>query len=292
MAGRVEVIPQSPALGAEIRGVDLALPLDDAASAALHHAFLDHHVIVLRNQDLTPHQLLDVAGRFGTPSDYPMVKGLPECPKVTAVIKEPHETMVFGAGWHSDTSYLQEPPLATLLLAKEIPAIGGDTLFANMCLAYEGLSDGMKALLDGLDAVNTSAVALGNRKKRGSDASIQATALDHELSAEHPVVLSIPETGRKALYVNEDHTRHFKDMTREESLPLITYLCRQAVRPELTVRLRWEVGTLTVWDNRCAQHYPLNDYHGHRRVMHRVTVAGGRPSGQADRTPSKRRATG
>ena len=288
MARRLEVVPQSPALGAEIRGVDLFRPLDDETFAAIHRAFLDRHVIFLRNQSLTPHQLLDFASRFGTPNDYPMVKGLPECPKVTAVIKEPHETINFGADWHSDTTYLEEPPLATLLLAKEIPAIGGDTLFANMYLAYEGLSKGMQALLDGLGAINTSAVALSNLEKRGPNTSIKTTAIDHELCAEHPVVFSVPETGRKALYINEGHTRHFKDMTREESLPLITYLCRQAVRPELTFRLRWEVGTLTIWDNRCTQHYPLNDYHGYRRMMLRVTVAGGRPSVQANQVSSKR----
>ena len=161
MAWRVEVVPQSPALGAEIRGVDLSQPLDDETFEAIHRAFLDHQVIFLRDQNLTPPQQLDFASRFGTPNDYPMAEGLPECPKITAIIKEPDETINFGGEcWHSDTTYLEEPPLATIVFAMEIPAIGGDTLFANMYLAYEGVSEGMKALLDGLTAINTSAQSL------------------------------------------------------------------------------------------------------------------------------------
>ena len=293
MAWRVEVVPQSPALGAEIRGVDLSQPLDDETFEAIHRAFLDHQVIFLRDQNLTPPQQLDFASRFGTPNDYPMAEGLPECPKITAIIKEPDETINFGGEcWHSDTTYLEEPPLATIVFAMEIPAIGGDTLFANMYLAYEGVSEGMKALLDGLTAINTSAQSLGHRKQRGPYSSIKSTNVDSVLSAEHPVALTVPDTGRKALYINEGHTDHFKDMTREESLPLITYLCRQAVRPELTFRLRWENGTLTIWDNRCTQHFALNDYHGYRRVMHRVTVAGARPAAEADPLSSRRRSTG
>ena len=279
----VEVFPQSGALGAEIGGVDLSEPLDDATFEAIHRAFLDHQVIFLRGQSLTPLELRSFALRFGTPNDYPFAEGLPECPEVISLVKEPHETTNFGGHWHSDTTYLETPPLATILHAKDVPVAGGDTLFANMYLAYDSLSGGMKTLLGGLTAVNIAASPdfskLVAREERDGYASINVRNLDRlDMSAEHPVVRTHPETGRKALYINETHTSNLKDMTPEESLPIIGYVCRQATRPEHTFRLRWEEGMLTVWDNRCVQHYALNDYHGHRRVMHRMTVAGERPA--------------
>lgn len=292
MTSRVEVVRQSNALGAEVRGVDLAKPLDDKTFDAILRAFVDHQVIFLRNQNIMPQQELAFASRFGEPHDYPFAEGLPECPKVMPVIKEPHEGINFGNQWHSDTSYLAEPPLATVLYCKEMPACGGDTLFSNMYLAYDALSEGMKALLDKLTAGNTASLL---SYERGLHASVKVKNVDrqHETEAKHPVVRIHPETGRKALYVNEIHTRHFADMTREESLPLLDYLCRHLIRPEFIFRLRWEPGMLTIWDNRCTQHYALNDYHGQRRVMHRVTVGGGRPFGvsdiQARNTPTARR---
>jgi len=196
------------------------------------------------------------------------------------VIKEAHERDNFGGGWHSDTCYLERPPLCTCLLAMETPPLGGDTLFANMYLAYEALSEGMKALLDGLLAVNSaSLLTRGNRNTRFGYSSIQGQneAAAESTVAEHPVVRTHPETGRKSIYVDALHTPRFKDMTEEESRPVLDYLFRHAARPEFTCRFAWAPGSLAVWDNRCAQHNALNDYHGHRRVMHRVTVEGDRP---------------
>jgi taurine dioxygenase len=265
------------ALGAEIAGVDLAQDLDGGTIAAIRRAWLDHLVIFLRGQELPPERFLAFARRFGELVRYPFLKGLDGFPEITPVVKLEHERVNFGGLWHSDTAYLERPPMGTMLLAREVPPFGGDTLFANMYLAYESLSPGMKRLLDGLVAVNSSAKAdvTKTREDRLRDAA--RSDAKREYVAEHPVVRTHPETGRKALYVNGGHTVRFKDMTEEESGPLLQYLFAHQQRPEFTCRFRWEVGSIAFWDNRCAQHNPINDYHGFRRVMHRVTLAGDRP---------------
>lgn len=267
----IEVRRISGALGAEIRGVDIAGPLEAAAIAEIRRAFLDHLVIVFRNQKLAPETLLAFARRFGEPVEYPQLKGLPDCPLITPVIKLAHERVNFGGVWHSDTAYLERPPMASMLYAVETPPYGGDTLFANQYLAYETLSERFRQMLTGLVGINTSTKA--DVSKTREDRLRDAGAELKVLRGEHPVVRTHPETGRKALYVNAGHTTQFKDFTPEESAPLLEYLFRHQVRPEFTCRLRWEPGTLAFWDNRCAQHNPVNDYHGYRRVMHRVTLA-------------------
>ncbi len=276
-ASRLEIRPLSSALGAEIFGVDLADRLDEETVRALRAALLEHLVIFFRDQELSPHDLLALAERFGEVVEYPLIKGLPECPLVLPVIKEPEERANFGGVWHSDTAYLERPAMASLLYAIVSPPAGGDTMFANMYLAYETLSSGMRRLLDRLKAVNVAgkAVALQTRQemysKRGTATDVEAA------SAIHPVVRTHPETGRKALYVNLAHTLRFEDMTEAESAPLLNWLFAWQIQPELTCRFRWRPGSLAFWDNRASQHYPLNDYHGYRRVMHRVTLAGDRP---------------
>lgn len=272
---RIEVRPVAGALGAEVGGVDIARDLEDEVIAEIRQALLDHLVIFFRNQKLAPSQLLAFARRFGQPMEYPQLKGLPECPLVTPVIKLEHERVNFGGVWHSDTAYLERPPIASMLYAVEIPPYGGDTLFANQYLAYETLSEGLKHTLEGLVGINasTKADASMTREDRLRDAG---TALK-VLVAEHPVVRTHPETGRKALYVNIGHTTQIKGWTEQESRPLLDYLFGHQVRPEFSCRLRWEPGSLAFWDNRCAQHNPVNDYQGFRRVMHRVTLAGDKP---------------
>jgi taurine dioxygenase len=276
-ADTLDIRPLSGALGAEVLGVDLANDLSDATIAAIRAAWLEHCVVFFRSQSLTPAQFLHAAGRFGEPIEYPFVKGLEGFPQITPVIKLEHEKINFGGLWHSDTAYLERPPMATMLIARETPARGGDTLFANMYLAYETLSDGMKRMLDGLIAVNSSAKADVTRTREDRIKDSGNTEAKKEYVAEHPVVRTHPETGRKALYINGGHTLRFKDMSVEESAPLLTYLLQHAVRPEFTCRFRWEPGSIALWDNRCTQHNPVNDYHGHRRVMHRVTLAGDVP---------------
>jgi taurine dioxygenase len=273
---RVEVRCLSGALGAEIGGVDLAGPLDDAAIAALRSALLEHVVIFFRDQRLSPHDLLALAQRFGEVVEYPFVRGLPECPLVLPVIKEAHERANFGGVWHSDTAYLEQPAMATMLYALETPPVGGDTMFASMTMAYEALSDGMQRLLGGLRALNVPNKPIA-QQTREEMRSKRAGAEVGETGTLHPVVRTHPETGRKALYVNLAHTTRFEDMTEAESEPLLGWLFAHQVRPEFTCRFRWQPGSLALWDNRASLHYPLNDYHGHRRVMHRVSLAGDRP---------------
>jgi len=271
----IEVRPVAGALGAEIHGVDLARPLDGEVVAEIRQAFLDHLVIFFRDQKLTPHEQLAFAQRFGEPIEYPQLKGLPGCPLITPVIKLEHERVNFGGVWHSDTAYLERPPMGSMLHALEIPPYGGDTLFANQYLAYETLSEGLKKALAGLIGINSSTKA--DASKTREDRLREAGAEMKVLVGEHPVVRTHPETGRKALYVNVGHTIGFKGWTEEESRPLLAHLFAHQVRPEFTCRFRWAPGSLAFWDNRCAQHNPVNDYHGFRRIMHRVTLAGDRP---------------
>lgn len=263
--------------GAEISGVDLAQPLGADMVAALRHAFLDHLVIFFRDQTLEPAQFLAFARAFGTPVEYPFVKGIDGFPEIIRVAKLEHERVNFGGVWHSDTSYLDQPPMASMLHAIEVPPQGGDTLFANQYLAYESLSAGMRRLLDPLVAINSSAKADVSRTREDRMKDSPNAPARKQYVAEHPVVRTHPETGRKALYVNIAHTLRFKDMSEEESAPILSFLHQHQIRPEFTCRFAWQKGSLALWDNRAAQHYPINDYHGYRRIMHRITLAGERP---------------
>jgi alpha-ketoglutarate-dependent taurine dioxygenase len=273
----IEVHRIAGALGAEISGVDLTRDLDDATVAQIRRIWLDNCVVFFRNQDLPPAQFLELAKRFGEPIEYPFLKGLDGFPEIITVAKLEHEKINFGGVWHSDTSYLDIPPMATMLIAREVPPVGGDTLFANQYLAYETLSDGMKRLLDGLVALNASAKADVTRTREDRLKDSKNSQARKDYAAEHPVVRTHPETGRKALYVNVAHTVRFKDMSEEESAPILDFLFRHQTRPEFTCRFHWEPGSIAFWDNRCAQHNPVNDYHGYRRMMHRITLKGDRP---------------
>ncbi len=265
------------ALGAEVHGLDLARGLDDEAVAFIRNALLDYLVVFFRDQALTPAAFADFGRRFGRLARYPFVDGLPGQPEVIEVKKLEHERVNFGGVWHSDTAYLEEPPMASMLLALEVPPVGGDTLFANMYAAYETLSDSMKKLLAGLKAVNSSAVADVTRTREDRIASNPGKAKGQVFEAAHPVVRTHPETGRKALYVNCAHTVRFDGMSVDESAGLLSFLFAHQTKPEFTCRFHWRVGSLAFWDNRAAQHNPINDYHGYRRRMHRITLAGDRP---------------
>ena len=257
------------ALGAEILDVDLS---KDIPAKQIRDVFIEHQVIFFRDQTLDPAQFMAFARAMGKPVEYPFVKGIPGFPEVIEVKKLEHEKHAFGGIWHSDTAYLDEPPMGSMLLAREIPPFGGDTLFASQYLAYDALSSEMKKVLSGLKAVNSSSKADVTRTREDM---VKEHARSYD--AEHPVVRTHPETGRKALYVNFGHTVRFAGMTDEESAPLLEFLFRHQIKPEFTCRFSWRVGSLAFWDNRCAQHNPVNDYHGHRRVMHRITLAGDRP---------------
>ena len=272
----MEVRRISGALGAEIHGVDLRQELPEGIVADIRRAFLDHLVIFFHDQALTPAQFMAFAQRMGRPIEYPFVKGMEGFPEIIEVKKLEHERVNFGGVWHSDTTYLAVPPMGSMLLAREVPPFGGDTLFANQYSAFESLSENLRGILAKLTAENSSAKANVTRT-REDRVKLEGKGDPQTLAAEHPVVRTHPETGRKALYVNFGHTVRFVGMTEEESTPLLEFLFRHQVKPEFTCRFQWRAGSLAFWDNRCAQHNPGNENHGHRRVMHRITLAGDKP---------------
>ena len=275
----LEIQPISGALGAEISGVDLPQDLSNEVFHEIHQAFLDYQVIFFRDQKINHEQHKAFGRRFGSLNIHPYVKGMDGHPEIMQIIKEPGDRLNFGGGWHSDMSFLEEPALGSILYAREVPPYGGDTLWASQYLAYETLSDGMKDMLDGLKAVHT---AKGEYSERGASAQKRnsmdvKTAGDDVPSYEHPVVRTHPETGRKALYVNPAFTEKFVGMTRRESLPLLKFLFEHCTQEGFTCRFRWTADAIAFWDNRCVQHFALNDYQEHRRHMERVTVNGDRP---------------
>ena len=267
----IRVEPISTALGAVIHGVDCKAELPDQVIDEIRSSWLEHLVVFFPEQYLEPAEQLTFARRFGVPVEYPMIQGMEGFPEVVEVIKLPHETHNFGGIWHSDTTYLESPPTGALLLAQELPPVGGDTLFANMYLAYETLSTGLKDMLDSLIVVQSSAKA-GASKSREDRLSDSSAVAEQVLESEHLAVRTHPETGRKVLFVNYGHSIRFKNMTEAESKPLLDYLFAHQTRPEFTCRFQWTVGSMAMWDNRCTQHNPINDYHGFKRVMHRISI--------------------
>ena len=266
------------ALGAEISGVDLSGGVPASLALDIRQVFLDHQVIFLRDQNLTPPQFMVFARAMGEPIEYPFVKGLDGFPHIIEVKKLEHEKVNFGGIWHSDTTYLDMPPMGSMLLSQEVPPFGGDTMFASQYLAYESLSATMRGLLDGLTGISSSNKADVSKTREDRIRSDGKEVAPREYRAEHPVVRTHPETGRKALYVNVAHTAGIEGMADEESAPLLQFLFAHQVKPEFTCRFAWDSHALAFWDNRCVQHNPVNDYHGFRRVMQRITLKGDRPA--------------
>ncbi|MGD9536244.1 MAG: TauD/TfdA dioxygenase family protein [Alphaproteobacteria bacterium] len=267
----------APALGAFVSGIDLRKAPDDETVRELRDAWLRHLVLFFRDQALGPAEFVALACRFGPLDRYPFVKGIEGYPEIIQVAKLEHERTNFGGIWHSDTTYLERPPMGAMLLALEVPPVGGDTLFANMYLAYEALSGTMKRLLDGLVAISSSAKADVSRTREDRIKDSPGEHAREVYEAAHPAVRTHPETGRKALYVNVAHTVRFQGMTEEESAGLLAFLFQHQVRPEFTCRFSWRPGSIAFWDNRVTQHNPINDYHGFRRIMHRISLAGDVP---------------
>ncbi len=281
---RIEVKPVAGTLGAEISGVDLADDLDNETFSEIHQALLEHLVIFFRNQKMTPEQHKAFARRFGELDVHEYVQGIDGHPEIIEVVKEADERdLNFGGTWHSDVTYQEKPALGSVLYALETPPHGGDTMFANQYLAYETLSEGMREMLSGMTAMHSAARSYGPNSRAAKRQAIGKNSMritvseDALAEREHPVIRTHPDTRRKCLFVNGVFTTRFKDMTVEESQPLLDFLYKHAVRPEFTCRFRWEPGSVAFWDNRCTQHYALNDYHGFRRRMHRVTISGDRP---------------
>ena len=277
---RIAVAPSSGALGAEITGVDVRR-LDDVGFGEIERAFTDHLVLFIRDQDLDPDQLKTFARRFGPLIRWPYAKPMAGHPEITELRSEPDDVFNFGGSWHQDSMNYERPPKITMLYCVECPPVGGDTSYSNQYLAWEALSDELKANLVDRKAVNSAAKSYGGYsgsddfKAQTTTALVFDMAQEHE--AEHPVAQTHPVTGRKALYVNDAFTARFADETEEDSLPLLRELWRHAITPEFTCRFRWQPGTLALWDNRCAMHYAHNDYPGFRRVMRRIVIEGDRP---------------
>ncbi len=261
------VRPLAGSLGAEITGVNVA-KLDSEGFGKIYRAFTDHQVIIIRDQKLTTDQYLAFAKMWGAINIYPFMKGLESHPEVLEILKTEKDTYAFGNAWHSDGSFNPVPPKATMLYALELPKVGGDTMFSDGYGAYEMLSDGMKNMLDDMNAVY-----LGERQRaRWSELSVMERTNDGGATGNvHPIVRTHPDTGRKALYFSS-HIVRFEDLSHEESQPILSYLRDHAIRPEFTCRLAWGLGSLAIWDNRCTQHYAIDDYAGHRRRMHRINI--------------------
>jgi taurine dioxygenase len=270
------VRPLSTAVGAEILGGDLADSLPAPTIEAIRHALFEHGVMFLRDQKLTPEQHVAFARRFGEINVNRFFKAVDGYPMIAEVRKEPEQTGNIGGGWHTDHSYDEAPAMGSILYAREVPETGGDTVFASMYAAYEALSDGLKQTLEGLRALHSSRHIFGVEAYAGRG-DLKGRYLNPEAATQdavHPVVVRHPGSGRKALYVNAAFTVRIVGWTDEESRPLLQYLYQHAARPEFTYRFQWREGSLAFWDNRCTWHYALNDYHGHRRLMHRITVEG------------------
>ena len=274
----IGVTPICGALGAEIDGVDLSTDISDDVLAEIRKALNEYLVIFFRDQDLTPDQQKAFGLRFGTLNIHPVYEPLPGHPEILQVVKEADALNNIGDTWHSDATFLPEPPMGSILYAREVPPFGGDTLFANLYLAYEMLTEGMRRMLSSMNAVHSDAFLTQVNSERNATRSTKLRGGQMETKETiHPVVRTHPETGRKCLYVNEPFTVRFDGMSAAESRPILDYLLAHIKRPEFTCRFRWQVGSMAFWDNRCTHHYALNDYHGYRREMHRVTVNGDRP---------------
>jgi taurine dioxygenase len=258
----LQIRPVAPSVGAEIRGVDVNA-IGDAAFAAIQDAFREHRLLVIKDQQLSPEQLMAWGERWGQLHVHPLTPHLDGYPPVQA-IKNTGKKTTLNEHWHTDMSFEPTPPKITMLHALEIPPVGGDTAFSDQHLAYDSLSPGLKAMLDGVRAVHASEALARIMGKDPREAP----------RAVHPVFRTHPDTGRKALYVCRAFTQHFEGMSREESRGLLDFLFDRSVRPDFTHRHKWEEGDLVLWDNRSLLHYAIHDHGDEPRLLHRVTVLG------------------
>ena len=279
----IEVERLSGPVGACVRGVDLTTPLSPQAHEEIWRAFLDHAVLWFPDQVLAPKQQASFAEHFGELGTYPFVTPVEDHDKVIPIIKEPDTKMNFGGGWHTDTSYVAEPPSVTMLQAVQVPDHGGDTLFADMTGAFESMSTGLQAMLSELTGVYSAEMVHG----KGGFYADNPEA-DHPMDygdkggvatrrVEHPIIRTHPETGRKSIYAGLAHCSHIKGMKKDESKVILQWINEYATKAEFVTRLKWQSGSLAMWDNRRVFHYALNDYAGHRRHMHRVILKGDKP---------------
>jgi taurine dioxygenase len=276
----IQVTPVSGNLGAEIHGVDLREPLSELVFAEVRQALLEYLVIFFRDQDITPDQQKDFGRRFGKLHIHPFIPNLEGHPEIIELRSEedgPGEMSYQSNQWHTDLTYTQEPPMGSILFGEHVPPTGGDTMFLNLYKAYESLSPKMQAFVADLTAVHDITASMPADFMAQSWAPKQLESLHKKTPpVEHPVVCTHPETGRKLLYVNANFTSHINDLSRSESDALLAFLYQHLSQPEFVCRFNWATHSLAFWDNRCTQHFAVNDYTS-LRVMHRVTVCGDRP---------------
>ncbi|MFD2644009.1 taurine dioxygenase [Pseudomonas japonica] len=272
------ITPLSPALGAHISGVDLSRALDADTRDAIEQALLAHQVLFFREQAITPRQQADFAARFGDLHIHPIYPNVPETPQVL-VLDTAVTDVRDNAIWHTDVTFLPTPALGAVLAAKQLPAYGGDTLWASGIAAYEALSAPLRQLLDGLTATHdfTKSFPLARFGSTPEDLARWEAARKANPPISHPVIRTHPVSGRKSLFVSDGFTTRINELSELESEAILKLLFAHATRPEFTIRWRWQENDVAFWDNRVTQHYAVDDYRPQRRVMHRATILGDVP---------------
>ncbi|MEH6525167.1 MAG: TauD/TfdA family dioxygenase [Sneathiella sp.] len=272
-------------MGAEIDGVDLSRPISSDLRTALQNALNDHHVIILRDQKLSREQHKNVTAIFGSLMKLPYVEPLPDDDYIIAVLKETEEqgTGVFGGEWHSDFSFLKNPPAGSILYAHEVPTVGGDTLWASQAAAFTSLPEQLKEFVTGRYAIHVGApygIKHAPPIDAQANASIRMARNNPEADREiqHPAVVTDLKTGRKSLFLNPIYTTRFEDMSALDSADILQEIYRHATRPDFSCRHQWKIGDVVIWNNRTCLHYATNDYDGSRRLLHRTTFTGAPPS--------------
>ena len=266
--------PMIGGLGAEIEGIDLSLPIDGEQTQAIKNALWQHQVIVFRDQVLTPEAQIAFGRCLGSLKEHPFINSLEGYPEIMVVRKDPQDLHNFAGAWHTDTSYQATPAMGSMLLAVKVPEQLGDTLFCNMIAAYDALSESMQAFLQDKQAIHS--FAGGSMAGREQDLGYGALASNHQHSHKvlQPVVRSHFASKRKMIYVNPMFTESIAGLEADESEAILSFLYQHCIKPEFITRLRWQPGTVAIWDNAATMHCPLNDYAGHQRIMHRVVIAG------------------
>lgn len=270
----MQIEPTTNAIGATVTNVDVR-NLSDDAFAELRDAFQQHGVVFIRDQQLSPEDHIAFAERWADININRFFSAVEGYPQIAEVLKEPDQTTNIGGGWHTDHSYDQIPAMGSILYAKEIPPTGGDTLWASMGAAFDALSDGFKDMLRGLTGLHSSRHVFGAQTQYADEIGDRlGNAGAATQDAEHPIVIAHPDTGRELLYVNPGFTIGIKGWSGAEAGALLSYLYQHASQPAFQVRHRWRTGDIAMWDNRATWHYALNDYHGQRRYLHRITLNG------------------
>ena len=279
----ITVSPVAGSLGAEIGGVDCTKSMDEEVFAEVHRAWLENIVIYFRDQDMSPEKQIAFAKQWGDLHLHAFNRPVDGYPEITQIRKTPDMPRVSGNAWHTDQHYRDKPAKMTILFCYECPEYGGDTQFANLYDAYDGLSDGMKrdiatlfGVANGDSRKHQSGYTRAEREAAGFGTIKQMKPLEVNTIASHPLVRTHPETKRKALYIGK-HMECIDGWTEAESSPLLQFLLRHATKPDYVGRIRWKPGTLTIWDNRCALHYATDDYPGHYRRLHKIMVQGDKP---------------